>query len=130
MLFYDGHKVYMNGEYPAIYLNGKSQHIHRLQWIKHNGEIPPDCVVHHIDENKMNWSIENLELLSRKDHIREHKDSVHRHGITVIATKEGLSITFDSIEDAAEFCGTYTSNIQRCFRGKQHQSKGWTFERG
>lgn len=34
MIFYEGHKVYMNGEYPAIFLNGKNQHIHRLEWIK------------------------------------------------------------------------------------------------
>ena len=27
MIFYEGHKVYMNGEYPAIFLNGKNQHI-------------------------------------------------------------------------------------------------------
>lgn len=56
----------MNGEYPAIYLNGKNQHIHRLQWIKYYGEIPSDCVVHHIDENKMNWSIETLNFYQEK----------------------------------------------------------------
>ena len=40
ILFYDGHKVYMNGDYPAVCLNGKNYHIHRLEWIKHFGEIP------------------------------------------------------------------------------------------
>ena len=38
--FYDGHKVYMNGKYPAIFLNGKNVHVHRLEWEKYNGEIP------------------------------------------------------------------------------------------
>lgn len=40
MIFYDGHKVYMNGKYPAIFLNGQNQHIHRLEWEKYNGKIP------------------------------------------------------------------------------------------
>lgn len=81
MVFYEGHKVYMNGQYPAIFLNGKSQHVHRLEWEKHNGKIPEGFIVHHKDENKLNWSIENLELLSRSIHIKKHKNIVKRHGI-------------------------------------------------
>lgn len=129
MIFYEGHKVYINGEYPAIWLDRKSQHIHRLEWMKHFGQIPKGCVVHHKDENKMNWNIENLELLSRSKHIREHKDTVHRHGVHVIARKGLIVKEFDSIEYAAEACGTFPSGIQRCFKGRQKQSNGWTFER-
>ena len=54
MIFYDGHKVYMNGKYPAICLNGQNQHVHRLEWEKHNGKIPEGFIVHHKDENKLN----------------------------------------------------------------------------
>lgn len=75
--FYDGHKVYMNGDYPAIFLNGKNQHVHRLEWMKHYGEIPADCIVHHKDENKLNWNIENLELLKRGDHVLKHQNNLH-----------------------------------------------------
>lgn len=130
MIFYDGHKVYMNGKYPAICLNGQNQHVHRLEWEKHNGKIPEGFIVHHKDENKLNWSIENLELLSRSEHIKKHKDIVKRPGIKVFATKDGLKLEFDSIEKAAEFCGTYTSTVRRIFNGKQKQTNGWTFERG
>ena len=130
MIFYDGHKVYMNGNYPAIFLNGQNQHVHRLEWEKHNGKIPEGFIVHHKDENKLNWSIENLELLSRGDHIKKHKNIVKRPGIKVFATKDGLTLEFDSIEKAAEFCGTYTSTVRRIFNGKQKQTNGWTFERG
>ena len=130
MIFYDGHKVYMNGKYPAICLNGQNQHVHRLEWEKHNGKIPEGFIVHHKDENKLNWSIENLELLSRSEHIKKHKDIVKRPGIKVFATKDGLTLEFDSIEKAAEFCGTYTSTVRRIFNGKQKQTNGWTFERG
>lgn len=119
----------MNGKYPAIFLNGRNQHVHRLEWRKHNGEIPKGYVIHHKDGNKLNWDIHNLELLSRSEHIREHKDKVHRKGIKVIARRDELELHFNSIEEAAEFCGTYTACIHNVFIGKQRQSNGWTFER-
>lgn len=130
MIFYMGHKVYMNGGYPAIFLDGQNQHVHRLVWIKHRGEIPKGCVVHHKDENKLNWDIENLEVISRSEHLKRHKNIVKRPGIKVVARKDELELTFDSIEQAAEFCGTYASGIQRIFNGKQKTANGWTFERG
>jgi hypothetical protein len=129
MIFYEGHKVYMNGDYPAVFLNGHNHHIHRLQWLKHHGEIPNGYVVHHKDENKLNWDITNLELITRSEHLKRHKNIVKRPGIKVIARKGELELAFDSIELAAEFCGTYTACIQNCFKGKQKQSKGWKFER-
>ncbi len=119
----------MNGKYPAIFLNGKSEHVHRLEWEKYYGKIPEGFIIHHKDENKLNWNIENLELLSRSKHLKKHKDIVKRPGVKVIARKDGLEIYFNSIEEAAEFCGTYTNTIQRIFKGKQKQTKGWTFER-
>lgn len=130
MIFYGGHKVYMNGDYPAIFLNGQSQHIHRLQWMKYYGEIPDGCVVHHKDENKMNWDIENLELISRSEHLKRHKNIVRRPGVPVTAIKGDVVIQFDSIEHAAKHCGTHTAQIRNCFIGKQRQSKGWIFRRG
>ena len=130
MIFYEGHKVYMNGEYPAIFLNGENQHIHRLEWIKHYGEIPENCIIHHKDHNKLNWNIDNLELLNRSQHIYEHKDIVHRKGVKVIAIKGNERLEFNSIEDASEYCGTYTSSIQRIVKGNQKTVKGWTFIRG
>jgi len=130
MLFYENHKVFMNGEYPAIYLEGKTVHVHRLEWLKHHGEIPSDCIIHHKDENKLNWDIENLELMTRTDHIRKHNDIVHKKPIKVIAKKDCVILSFKSIEEAAEFCGTYTSCIHRIFNGKQKLANGWTFQRG
>lgn len=120
----------MNGDYPAICLNGKNKHIHRLVWEKHNGSIPNGYIVHHKDEDKLNWDIDNLELMSRADHVDAHREILGRKGIKVIATKDGVEIYFDSIEQAAEFCGTYTCSIQRCFKGIQKRANGWHFRKG
>jgi hypothetical protein len=119
----------MNGDYPAIYLNGKSFHIHRLVWEKNYGTIPEGCIVHHKDENKLNWSIDNLELLTRAEHTDTHREILGRKGIKVVATKDGAELYFDSIEQAAEFCGTYTCSIQRCFKNKQRVANGWRFRK-
>jgi hypothetical protein len=129
MIFYESHKVYMNGQYPAVYINGKSCHVHRLQWIKHYGEIPRGCVVHHKDENKLNWDIDNLELLSRKDHILQHKDVVHRKGVPIVAERDGVILEFESIEICAINCGTHPAQVRRCFEGIQKQSNGWRFRK-
>jgi len=130
MIFCNGHKVYTNGDYPAIFLNGKSHHVHRLEWERYHGKPPKGAIIHHIDGNKLNWHISNLQMLSRSEHLKRHKDIVKRPGVKVIARKDEVEITFNSIEEAAEFCGTYTSGIQRIFNGKQKTANGWTFERG
>lgn len=70
---YDGHKVYIDGKYPAIYLNNKNYHLHRYVWEQANGPIPKNMVIHHKDFNRGNWSLDNLEMLTRAEHIKRHK---------------------------------------------------------
>ena len=44
----------------------------RYVWQKHNGSIEKGLHVHHKDEDKSNNDIENLELLSPKEHSKKH----------------------------------------------------------
>lgn len=129
MIFYENHKVYMNGNYPAIWLNGQNVHIHVLEWKKHYGDVPDGMVAHHKDENKMNWNINNLELLTRSEHLTRHLNIVHRKGIKIRAVKGETVLLFNTIKDAAEKCGTYPSLIARVLNGTQKQSNGWIFEK-
>ena len=43
---------------------------HVLVWEQHNGPIPEGYQIHHIDGDKSNNSIENLQLVSALDHKR------------------------------------------------------------
>lgn len=46
--------------------------IHRDVWKYHNGDIPKGYDIHHIDGDKANNQIENLQCLTRKEHRKLH----------------------------------------------------------
>ena len=52
--------------------NGRriSKTVHRLVYAAFNGEIPNGMVINHLDEDKTNNSLVNLELTTRVDNIR------------------------------------------------------------
>jgi hypothetical protein len=43
-------------------------------WESHNGPIPKGMLIHHIDGNCINDSIENLSLMTRAEHLLEHRN--------------------------------------------------------
>lgn len=78
--------------------NGKKKYqeqlLHRVIWEYHNGPIPRDGIIHHIDGNPLNNAPENLECvpeyLHRKTKYHYHRrnkntfiESVQRKGDTV-----------------------------------------------
>lgn len=64
----------IKNDYDSTSFGGRTIHIHRLIWLKaHNFEkIPRGFVIHHINGNKKDNRIENLELLSEGEHRRKH----------------------------------------------------------
>lgn len=73
------YRLILKPEHPLANKRGYVRE-HRLVMSEHLGRpLSDDEVVHHIDENPMNNSIDNLELMSGADHRRIHlKDNVHR----------------------------------------------------
>lgn len=54
-------------------INGKTRkRLHVYIWEKFNGPVPLGCHVHHIDWNKRNNAIENLDVLSKSEHHKIH----------------------------------------------------------
>ena len=45
----------------------------RYLWEKAYGEIPSGLIVHHVDRNTMNDKLSNLSLLSRAQHLADHR---------------------------------------------------------
>lgn len=67
---YFGKRFYQDKK--GYWVNGMPIHAHRWVWINHNGVIPPKMDIHHIDGDKSNNEIDNLQMLSRSDHLKLH----------------------------------------------------------
>lgn len=70
---YSRHTIFMYGKYPAISIYNKKIHIHRLLMMyKLKSNIDKNTYVHHIDKNKLNTNMDNLELINNKEHQSYH----------------------------------------------------------
>ena len=77
---FEGFKIKLDAKgYPFFYANRKLIYLHILIWERANGKIPPNCDIHHKDGNKLNYSLDNLELLSKSDHKRLHAGWVRQN---------------------------------------------------
>ena len=75
----DGHKFRKDkktGYYLSGPINHKRYRLHRYIYEKYNGSIPKGYDIHHIDHNKDNNEIENLQLLSSTKHKSIHSKEV------------------------------------------------------
>ena len=54
------------------YLRFKRKYCHRLIWTEDVGPIPEGFDIHHKDGNKLNNLLNNLECLSKSDHMKLH----------------------------------------------------------
>ena len=74
-LMYDGLKWTISkttGYYRSTTHRKKHVSLHRYVWEKHNGIIPLGFDIHHIDWNKTNNDISNLELISHSEHASKY----------------------------------------------------------
>lgn len=61
----------INGSgYHKINLNGRYYKVHRLIWLWHGKELVDGLVIDHIDSNRSNNCIENLQQISQADNVR------------------------------------------------------------
>jgi len=59
----------LRGDYNAVKdtESGGSQNFHRVVWTVFNGYIPCDKIINHIDHDKSNNSLDNLEIISQSE---------------------------------------------------------------
>jgi len=70
---FEGHGVWIDKKgYPSIWLNGRIVKVHVVVWERANGPKPKGTEIHHKDEDKANYALANLELLTNSEHQRIH----------------------------------------------------------
>ena len=71
---FNGETYYLCGNY----FQRKGKRLHREVWTYHNGDIPKGYHVHHIDHNRSNNSIDNLNLIKGTEHLHQHMEEPER----------------------------------------------------
>ena len=95
----------------CFYENNKKRdyYIHRFVFETFKGEIPKGMEIDHVDGDKKNNSISNLQLLLHKENVR--KSNCKKMISLNIETKE--EIIFDSLKEVAEFYQIHKTTVFR-----------------
>ena len=122
----DGYGVYY------LYLNKKRLGIlaHRIIYETFNEFIPDNMQINHIDGNKLNNKLENLELVTRSENM-VHSFYVLKHNVKSVCQCDlqgHILYTYQSIKEAARITGFNDSAIVQACKGKIKTYKGYTWK--
>lgn len=120
--------------------NGKARtfKIHQIVWMCLKGDIPKDLQINHIDENKDNNCIENLELVTHLENMRHGTLQQRRakaKSIPTIGIKKDLSeiLHYPSAKEAErdKEKGFYQGAISACCnnKNKTHKDFIWFYQK-
>jgi hypothetical protein len=125
---------------------------HKVLWEHFNGEVPEGYELNHIDENKLNFQLSNLELMTHKENInygtRNSRASEKNKGrkmspqllekIKEITskkvyqyTKDGMLVCeYPSAHEAARKTNFSRGNITACCLGLRKTTNGykWSYK--
>ena len=141
-------KKYIGTNDKNGYIHLKDNLLHRVIWECVNGEIPNGYEVHHIDGNKQNNSIYNLELIGHKEHRTKHKKGIvfseehknkikesnrnnpkqHPKSIAQYTLEGELVNLWVSARQIERELGFYHSNISKCCKGLCNHSYGYMWK--
>lgn len=125
----------VNGYLAVSIRNGKTKmqcRIHRIVWIASNGMIPEGCVIDHINNDKKDNRIANLQLLTAEENSRKaRKDGLYKVHEDAGAAKisdevhDEIQLAYwnssSSLRELSELYGISKSRVHQIIR-----EKGWT----
>ena len=124
-------KVWHRNGYPRVgAVHGSPQYVHRLvaeTWIDNPNHYKE---VNHIDGDKDNNRVENLEWMTRSENMRHAYQTGLKKGyakgtpIRIVETGE----VFESQAECARRIGGDQGNIAHCLVGKHSTHRGYHFE--
>ena len=121
----------VNNGYAIYKLNNLHKPVHRLLVSTFIGDCT-DLTVNHIDGNKLNNSLENLEIVTQK----ENNQHAQRTGLVKLHAKpviqkdrdDNFIAEYPNIKEAVEKTGCDRSAIIKCCNGEQKLSLGFKWE--
>jgi hypothetical protein len=126
---YEGKKFTLrnNGYYAAT--TGNRVKMHRYVWQKFNGSIPIGFDIHHINEDKEDNRIENLECLSKSEHTRKYGSFNNQYGKgrrpLEVVDENGIVIeTYSCTSVCAKDLNVSVSAIRNVLIGRTKRCKG------
>jgi len=104
-------KVFLKGYdvgsgYDSVKLNGKNFYRHKVIAECFLGERPTGYTINHIDGNKLNNDVSNLEYISRKENYKHALDNNLKRNI-------GQYLTEDEASDLIEFYFNTKTSMQK-----------------
>ena len=96
----EGQKMYNGKKYAQdketgyyVCTTGERKRLHVEVWERHYGvRVPPGCIIHHLDWNKRNNSIENLICLTVWEHEQVHN---------VVGGEAGKQLGYELVKNRA-----------------------------
>ena len=101
--------------YLRVSLNGKMYSVHRLVYETYVGEIPEKMVIDHIDGNRANNNLSNLQLTTQSKNIKKTYAGGERAGAVGVTsfTVDGEEVKhYDTIKEAATEMGVTHAAIK------------------
>lgn len=131
--------------YLQVNINNKTELLHRVVWIAFNGEIPEGKEINHIDCNRSNCNLSNLEILTHKENcnvfqslinykkssyqkrkeILKNKNYFKRKKVIQLDFENNIVNVWSSIGEIKRELGFYGNYICSCCKGKKIQYKGF-----
>ena len=108
--------------------NLPSRFVHRLVAMAFYPDGDFSLEVNHKDGGKKNNRPDNLEWATRSENQMHSFRVLGQQQVNKIAVtlrRSGFARSFDSITDAANFCGARVSSVSRALK-KGHRWRGWT----
>lgn len=81
-----------NGQYSCVGINSKLYLCHRIVWVLFNGEIPNGLIIDHIDSDRKNNKINNLQMITQSKNCVKAKRCSGISGYRNISFRENGSI--------------------------------------